>query len=91
MAADPVCLTPVDEDDAQYIPHYKGQDYSFCSGFCKQKFDENPKRYARTAWSVDIGSDITCRIFGFPELLEMIRTTFCSYVSNHLLTESIVV
>jgi YHS domain-containing protein len=60
MATDPVCYAPVDEDEALYTSHYKGQEYCFCSGFCKRKFDENPKRYARTARSVDIGSDITC-------------------------------
>lgn len=60
MATDPVCYAPVDEDEAQFTSRHKGQEYYFCSGFCKRKFDENPGRYEKTARSVDIGSDITC-------------------------------
>jgi YHS domain-containing protein len=60
MATDPVCYSAIDEDEARYSSRYKGQDYFFCSGFCKRKFDENPGRYAKMARNIDTGSDITC-------------------------------
>lgn len=60
MATDPVCYTVVEEDEARYTSMYKGQEYCFCSGFCKKKFDENPGMYAKIARSIDIGSDLSC-------------------------------
>lgn len=60
MTTDPVCYAAVDEEDARYSTHFKGEEFFFCSGFCKKKFDENPGRYARLGRTIDIGSDLSC-------------------------------
>ena len=54
MATDPVCLMIVDEDEAKFTSQYKEQMYYFCCNWCKQKFDENPRRYSRLANDVSV-------------------------------------
>ena len=60
MATGPVCYMVVDEDEARARSSYKGQEYFFCSDFCRKKFEENPARYVKLARSMDIGPNITC-------------------------------
>ncbi len=47
MSKDPVCGMQVDEKNAAGKSEYNGQQFSFCSLSCKQKFDNNPEQYAR--------------------------------------------
>jgi len=37
----------VDEKNAAGQSDYQGQTYYFCSENCKEKFDQNPQRYAK--------------------------------------------
>jgi YHS domain-containing protein len=60
MATDPVCYAVIDEDETEYRALYQGQEYYFCSDFCRKKFEENPGRYAKLHGSMDIGPDISC-------------------------------
>ena len=60
MATDPVCYMVVDEDETEYSTHYKGQEYFFCSDFCRRKFEHDPGPYVKLARSMDIGPDISC-------------------------------
>jgi Cu+-exporting ATPase len=60
MATDPVCYMVIDEDESTCRTHYKGEEYFFCSDFCRKKFEENPARYAKLARSMDLGPDISC-------------------------------
>jgi YHS domain-containing protein len=46
MTKDPVCGMQVDEKKAPATSVYKGEHYSFCGQQCKDKFDQNPERYA---------------------------------------------
>jgi len=50
----------VDEDETACRTHYQGQEFYFCSDFCRKKFEQNPGRYAKLARSLDIGPDISC-------------------------------
>jgi YHS domain-containing protein len=54
MATDPVCFAIVDDDSARFTSTYKNQMYYFCTNYCKMKFDENPKKYSRTACDFNI-------------------------------------
>jgi Cu+-exporting ATPase len=56
MATDPVCFAIVDDDDARFTSTYNDQEYFFCTNYCKKKFDENPKKYSRTACDLTIDS-----------------------------------
>lgn len=47
MAKDPVCNMEVDEKTARYKSVYMGETYYFCCPMCKEKFDENPKRFTK--------------------------------------------
>jgi YHS domain-containing protein len=49
MAQDPVCNMDIDESKAEYISHYNGKKYYFCSDACKESFDKEPERYAANA------------------------------------------
>ncbi|MDI9632519.1 MAG: YHS domain-containing protein [Methanolinea sp.] len=60
MPTDPVCYTVIDENEASFRSTYGGQEFFFCSDFCRRKFEENPARYAKLARSMDIGPDISC-------------------------------
>jgi Cu+-exporting ATPase len=42
---DPVCGMSVDPASAPASTVYQGQTYSFCSPSCKQRFEQDPKRY----------------------------------------------
>jgi Cu+-exporting ATPase len=54
MATDPVCFTIVDDDSAHFTSTYKNKMYYFCTNYCKKKFDEDPKKYSRTACDINI-------------------------------------
>ena len=49
MTKDPVCGMNVDENNTQHQTQYGGKKYSFCSAQCKQKFEQQPEQYARSA------------------------------------------
>ncbi len=44
MAKDPVCGMEV-EEEGKICSEYEGKKYCFCSQACKQKFEQEPKRY----------------------------------------------
>jgi Cu+-exporting ATPase len=46
MAKDPVCGMQVDEKQAAGKSEYQSKTYYFCSPGCKQRFDQEPDRYA---------------------------------------------
>jgi len=46
MPTDPVCYKVIDEDEAACRITHKGQEFYFCSDFCRKKFEENPGKYA---------------------------------------------
>jgi Cu+-exporting ATPase len=48
MAAhrDPVCGMQVEEGSAAGSSEHGGRTYYFCSAGCREKFDEDPQRYA---------------------------------------------
>ena len=43
---DPICGMQVGEASAAGEAEYEGQRYYFCSGGCREKFIEDPGRYA---------------------------------------------
>src|SRR4030066_437628 len=45
MVTDPVCKMTIEEKDAVGISIYKGKNYYFCSGVCKEEFDKNPEGF----------------------------------------------
>jgi YHS domain-containing protein len=47
MTKDPVCGMQVDENNAPATSSYQGKKYSFCGQECKNKFDQEPQRYAQ--------------------------------------------
>ena len=47
MATDPVCGMAVQEKDAPVKTTYSGKTYYFCSNDCFQKFNANPRKYAK--------------------------------------------
>jgi Cu+-exporting ATPase len=47
MAKDPVCGMQIDEQAAEATAEHRGRDYYFCSSECKEKFEQEPERYAR--------------------------------------------
>ena len=49
MNTDPVCGMKVDPGNSQYESQYGGKKYSFCSLECKNKFDQKPEQYAKSA------------------------------------------
>lgn len=49
MAKDPVCGMTVSKESAPAKEAYKGHTFYFCSDACKQKFDQDPGRYATPA------------------------------------------
>ena len=53
MATDPVCGMSLDEKSAPVQTTYAGQKYYFCSNDCFQKFNANPKKYAREQAKAD--------------------------------------
>ena len=57
MPTDPVCLTVINEEEAQATTTYRGQKYYFCCTYCKKQFEENPKRYSRLG--IDASVDLS--------------------------------
>jgi len=49
VTKDPVCGMNVDENNSQYRSEHNGKQYSFCSEQCKNKFEQHPEQYARSA------------------------------------------
>ena len=49
MAKDPVCNMDIDEKNADFTSEYAGREYHFCSEECKDKFESQPERYAKSA------------------------------------------
>jgi YHS domain-containing protein len=49
MALDVVCKMQVNEKTAKWKSEYKAKTYSFCSQVCKQEFDKNPEKFAKSA------------------------------------------
>lgn len=47
MQKDPVCGMQVDPAKTAGSSEYNGKTYDFCSASCKQKFDRDPKQYAK--------------------------------------------
>jgi Cu+-exporting ATPase len=43
---DPICGMPVEEERAAVEAEYQGRRYYFCSGGCRERFSEDPGRYA---------------------------------------------
>jgi len=43
---DPICGMPVEEERAAGRSEYGGRVYYFCSAGCREKFNEDPGRYA---------------------------------------------
>lgn len=43
---DPICGMPVEEERAAGSSEYGGRVYYFCSAGCREKFSEDPGRYA---------------------------------------------
>jgi Cu+-exporting ATPase len=43
---DPICRMQVEESRAAGEAEYEGRRYYFCSGGCREKFVEDPGRYA---------------------------------------------
>jgi YHS domain-containing protein len=48
MKKDPVCGMQVDEKKAPATSMHKGEHFAFCGQECKDKFDQNPERYAHS-------------------------------------------
>jgi Cu+-exporting ATPase len=46
-ATDPVCGMSVDPQTAKHRCAYKGQDYFFCSGRCRERFEAEPDKFLR--------------------------------------------
>jgi len=46
MKNDPVCGKQVNESKAPATSTYQGERYAFCGQECKDKFDQNPEKYA---------------------------------------------
>jgi Cu+-exporting ATPase len=44
---DPICGMPVEEERAAGRSEHEGRAYYFCSFGCREKFEENPGRYAK--------------------------------------------
>jgi YHS domain-containing protein len=49
MTKDPVCKMDIDEKKTNFHSEYGNRQYHFCSEECKDTFDSQPERYARTA------------------------------------------
>ena len=47
MEKDPICGMQVDPTKGAGESEHLGRTYYFCSASCKQKFDQNPEKYAR--------------------------------------------
>ncbi len=50
---DPICGMPVEEGSAAGEAEYRGRRYYFCSGGCRERFNEDPGRYAAAGGAED--------------------------------------
>jgi Cu+-exporting ATPase len=46
-ATDPVCGMRVDPQTAKHRAAYRGQDYFFCSGRCRERFEAEPEKFLK--------------------------------------------
>lgn len=51
MAKDPVCGMQVDEKSTEVRLEYQGATYYFCSPGCRERFQEDPEKFAARARS----------------------------------------
>ena len=56
-ATDPVCGMDVDPAETEHHSDYRGETFHFCSGHCKARFDEEPRRYLGDGDAADDGAD----------------------------------
>ena len=49
MNTDPVCGMKVEQGNSKYQSQYGGKEYSFCSQECKNRFDQQPEKFAKSA------------------------------------------
>jgi len=49
MVKDPICGMNVDEKTAKHKSDYNGKTYYFCAQSCKNTFDKNPEKYAKSS------------------------------------------
>jgi Cu+-exporting ATPase len=54
---DPVCGAELNVENAEERSEYAGRAYYFCSDACRNKFDENPARYADRAGAKAAGPE----------------------------------
>ena len=54
---DPVCGMELNVENAEERSEYAGRTYYFCSDACRNKFDENPARYADRAGAKAAGPE----------------------------------
>ena len=52
MAKDPVCGMEVSEQKLANTSTHEGQTYHFCSRECKQRFDQDPQRFAMQLFGI---------------------------------------
>ncbi|MHA1839660.1 MAG: YHS domain-containing protein [Candidatus Ranarchaeia archaeon] len=45
MVKDPVCSMDVNPQSAEFASTFQGKSYYFCCEMCKQKFENDPKKY----------------------------------------------
>ena len=48
QVTDPVCGMQIDEEKAVAKVEYQGKTYHFCADACRQQFEADPARYARS-------------------------------------------
>ena len=49
MNTDPVCGMKVEQGNSKYQSQYGGREYTFCSQECKNRFDQQPEKFAKSA------------------------------------------
>jgi P-type Cu+ transporter len=60
---DPVCGMRVDPENAEHRAAYRGRDYFFCSGRCRERFGAEPEKFLgarRSAPAAPAGAIYTC-------------------------------
>src|ERR1700733_12734860 len=58
-AKDPVCGMSVDPATATHRSHHAGEDYVFCCGRCREKFEAEPDVYLKPAEPKPIPAGVT--------------------------------
>lgn len=49
QATDPICGMSVETANAQHTSEFQGKRFYFCCAGCKEKFDQQPEKYAKGA------------------------------------------